>query len=305
MHKRHCNLAVRSKKLLHADPIAVNRKSTLCSGGQGFHSQFLRFLIISLQSNITLEIILAPFSAETYKQDEENPCFRLEREESRTPLKHSELICRNRSIDSTRGLNSHLKHRFTQERPVKHPKLIKLTPLKKEFFPLQGRRLPLLRSALNAESYLQKYCPSKGIGTRSDPAVWSETAPLDHGPDCEKGENRRAGCKGSHQLPTCLLRAHSLRKKGQTISVVLERKLTTARELFLGNRMKKKHRISAQFLRWGQKKNKWLVHHAYKLPIISYSSYRLSFPQHVSQTLSHKASVNWRLIEKTQHIFLK
>lgn len=61
------------------------------------------FFITSLQSNIALEIILTPFSAETHKQDEENPCFCLHREELRTPLKHAELICRNTGIDSTQS----------------------------------------------------------------------------------------------------------------------------------------------------------------------------------------------------------
>lgn len=118
---------MRKKKLLCADPI-VNRKLTVGSAGQGFHSQLLRFFITSLQSNIALEIILTPFSAETHKQDEKNPCFCLQREELRTSLKHSELLT---AVDSTRVLNSHLKHRFSQERPIKHPKMIKLTALKK------------------------------------------------------------------------------------------------------------------------------------------------------------------------------
>lgn len=83
------------------------------------------------------------------------------------------------------------------------------------FKPLYIRVLSIFRTGIH-ESYLQKYCPSTGKGTHSDPAVWFETALLDHAPDCETGENRRAEYKGSHQLPTYLPRAHSLRKKRQT-----------------------------------------------------------------------------------------
>lgn len=149
-----------------------------------------------------------------------------------------------------------------------------------------------------------------GKGTRSDPAVWSETAPLDPDPDCGMGGNRRAECKGSHQLPTYLLPAHSLRQKRQTKSPVLERKLTAGRELLLfhcfpGNTaallgFSKEDEVSRRIGGW------YTTHTSQAaLPVNNYSSHSVSLLQYVSQTLSHKASVNWRLIGKTQHIFLK